>query len=178
MLSFLIYFFIGISLSMDAFSLAFSLSINHLEKNKANKLSLLVGFFHLIMPLLGSKIGFVIQKKEFIKPNLIVELIFILLIIEMLRERKKDTKILSLSNLTILLISFTVSIDSFSVGIALRMQQENVLLASIIFSIISSTITKLGIILGQTISKKKQEKMEIIGIIILVIITIYYYLKG
>ena len=96
----------------------------------------------------------------------------------MLRERKKDTKILSLSNLTILLISFTVSIDSFSVGIALRMQQENVLLASIIFSIISSTITKLGIILGQTISKKKQEKMEIIGIIILVIITIYYYLKG
>lgn len=178
MLSFLIYFFIGISLSMDAFSLAFSLSINHLEKRKANKLSLLVGFFHLIMPLLGSKIGFVIQKKEFIKPNLIVEFIFILLIIEMLRERKKDTKILSLSNLTILLISFTVSIDSFSVGIALRMQQENVLLASIIFSIISSTITKLGIILGQTISKKKQEKMEIIGIIILVIITIYYYLKG
>ena len=163
---------------MDAFSLAFSLSINHLEKRKANKLSLLVGFFHLIMPLLGSKIGFVIQKKEFIKPNLIVEFIFILLIIEMLRERKKDTKILSLSNLTILLISFTVSIDSFSVGIALRMQQENVLLASIIFSIISSTITKLGIILGQTISKKKQEKMEIIGIIILVIITIYYYLKG
>ena len=134
--------------------------------------------FHLIMPLLGSKIGFVIQKKEFIKPNLIVEFLFILLIIEMLRERKKDTKILSLSNLTILLISFTVSIDSFSVGIALRMQQENVLLASIIFSIISSTITKLGIILGQTISKKKQEKMEIIGIIILVIITIYYYLKG
>ena len=66
MLSFLIYFFIGISLSMDAFSLAFSLSINHLEKSKANKLSLLVGFFHLIMPLLGSKIGFVIQKKEFI----------------------------------------------------------------------------------------------------------------
>ena len=178
MLSFLIYFFIGISLSMDAFSLAFSLSINHLEKSKANKLSLLVGFFHLIMPFLGSKIGFVIQKKEFIKPNLIVEFIFILLIIEMLRERKKDTKILSLSNLTILLISFTVSIDSFSVGIALRMQQENVLLASIIFSIISSTITKLGIILGQTISKKKQEKMEIIGIIILVIITIYYYLKG
>ena len=178
MLSFLIYFFIGISLSMDAFSLAFYLSINHLEKSKANKLSLLVGFFHLIMPLLGSKIGFVIQKKEFIKPNLIVEFLFILLIIEMLRERKKDTKILSLSNLTILLISFTVSIDSFSVGIALRMQQENVLLASIIFSIISSTITKLGIILGQTISKKKQEKMEIIGIIILVIITIYYYLKG
>ena len=57
------------------------------------------------------------------------------------------------------------------------MQQENVLLASIIFSVISSTITQLGIILGQTISKQNQEKMEIIGIIILVIITIYYYFK-
>lgn len=177
MLSFLIYFFIGISLSMDAFSLAFSLSINHLEKSQTTKLSLLVGFFHLIMPLLGSKIGFIIQKKEFINPNLIVELIFILLIIEMIRERKKDTKILSLSNLTILLLAFTVSIDSFSVGLALSMQQENVLLASIIFSVISSIITQLGIILGQTISKQNQEKMEIIGIIILVIITIYYYFK-
>ena len=178
MFSPLIYFFIGISLSMDAFSLAFSLSMNHLEKKQTNKMALLVGFFHFIMPLLGSKIGLVIQKNDFMNPNLIVEFIFILLIIEMIRERKKDTKILYLSNLTILILSFTVSIDSFSVGIALSMNQENVLIASIIFSIISSTFTKLGIILGQTVSKKKQEKMEIIGIIILIIITIYYYLKG
>lgn len=178
MSSFLIYFFMGISLSMDAFSLAFSLSMNHIEKNQTIKISCLIGLLHLIMPFLGSKIGFILQKKEFIRPNLIAVFIFLLLIIEMIRERKKETRIISLSKLTILLLSFTVSIDSFSVGIALSMNQENILLASILFSIISSTITKLGFLLGNIVSKNNQEKMEIIGILILIFITIYYYLKG
>ena len=178
MSSFLIYFFMAISLSMDAFSLAFSLSMNHIEKNQTIKISCLVGLFHLIMPFLGSKIGFILQKIEFIRPNLIAVFIFLLLIIEMIRERKKETRIISLSKLTIVLLSFTVSIASFSVGIALSMNQENILLASILFSIISSTITKLGFLLGNIVSKNNQKKIEIIGILILIFVTIYYYLKG
>ena len=46
----LIYFFIALGLSMDAFSLAIAYGTNKISTKKTIALSLCVGFFHYLMP--------------------------------------------------------------------------------------------------------------------------------
>ena len=48
---------IGISLSMDTFSLCLSLGALNSTKNKLYLLPLMVGVLHFFMPLLGNVIG-------------------------------------------------------------------------------------------------------------------------
>ena len=62
----LIYFFIAIGLSMDAFSLAIAYGTNNIEKKKILILSISVGLFHFFMPVLGSLIG---QKINYLNAN-------------------------------------------------------------------------------------------------------------
>lgn len=169
----LIYFFIAFGLSMDAFSLAIIYGTNKIKGPKALLLSLLVGFFHYIMPLLGSTIG---KNISFliVKSNYLISIIFILLAIEMYKSKKEEHNIILTSILSLVLFSITVSIDSFSVGIALGLKQEKLNIAFIIFSIVSSTLTYIGLTLGNYLSKKYGLAAINIGIIILILLAIKY----
>ena len=61
----LIYFFIAVGLSMDAFSLAIAYATNGISMKKTIMLSMSVGLFHYAMPLIGSIVG---KKLDFIVP--------------------------------------------------------------------------------------------------------------
>ena len=65
---------IAISLSMDAFSLALAYGTLNLNKKDIYKLSLTVGVYHFIMPLLGLFLGSIILK-YINNPNIIVFII-------------------------------------------------------------------------------------------------------
>ena len=65
----LIYFFIGISLSIDAFSIAISLSTTNIDNKDLIKLPLMVGLFHFCMPLLGIKLGNLIDRVDRIESD-------------------------------------------------------------------------------------------------------------
>ena len=52
-MSLLIVILVAISLSMDAFSLSLAYGTLDLERKNINLLSLIVGAYHFIMPLLG-----------------------------------------------------------------------------------------------------------------------------
>lgn len=169
----LIYFFIAIGLSMDAFSLSIAYGTNKINKIKIIILSTLVGIFHFIMPLIGSNIG---QKIFFLinKSNYIVSIIFFLLSYEMYRSRN-EKHIEKLSTIiSLILFPLTVSIDSFSVGLALGINNQNSKIAFIIFSVVSALFTFLGLTLGNYLSKKFGNKATYLGIIILVLIAIKY----
>ena len=169
----LIYFFIAIGLSMDAFSLSIAYGTNKINKIKIIILSTLVGIFHFIMPLIGSNIG---QKIFFLinKSNYIVSIIFFLLSYEMYKSRN-EKHVEKLTNIiSLILFSLTVSIDSFSVGLALGINNQNLEVAFIIFSVVSALFTFLGLTLGNYLSKKFGNKATYLGIIILVLIAIKY----
>ena len=132
----LIYFFVGIGLSMDAFSLSLSIGTTSPKKNIIIKTALVVGIFHFFMPILGYSIGNILKDK-IIGINYLTFLIFIFLSIEMYRNRNEEkTNILNI--ITILIIALSVSIDSFTVGIVFGLNNEYIIVSSIIFSIISS----------------------------------------
>lgn len=170
----LIYFVMAIGLSMDAFSLALAYGTTKIPINKKVLLSITVGIFHFFMPKLGALIGTELLLNYIAKANYLVGIIFLILAIEMLLSRKEE-KTGSITNMiSIILFSFTVSIDSFSVGIALSLTTTDINSPCIIFALISTLFTFLGVELGSKIAYKFENKAEYIGIIILLILGIKY----
>lgn len=171
----LIYFFTGIGLSMDAFSLSLSLGTTNPRKKTIIKTSIIVGVFHFIMPILGYFLGYAF-KYRIPNINILTFVLFLILSIEMYKSKNEENNSI-LNNLTILLIAFSVSIDAFTVGIAFGLNNELVLISSTIFSIISLIITYLGLTLGKTLKTKYKKFSTYLGIILLLIVAIKYLLN-
>lgn len=161
---------------MDAFSLALAYGTNKISKNKIIILSLVVGLFHFIMPITGSFIGISLLSKLITKANIIVGIIFIILAIEMLISKDEEKKGTITNIYTCIIFAFTVSIDSFTVGIGLSLTNSNIIIPSLIFSITSFIFTALGLVLGKKLSKTFGKKAIYLGIIILLVLGIKYLL--
>lgn len=170
----LIYFFIAIGLSMDAFSLALAYGTTKINRQKIITLSIFVGIFHFLMPLLGSLISSHLLESLFEKADTLVAGIFFLLAIEMFLSRKETKKGAITNMLSILLFSFTVSIDSFSVGLALGITEKSILISCIIFAITSAIFTLFGLVLGKRLTRKLGIRATYLGIIILILLGLNY----
>ena len=171
----LIYFFTGIGLSMDAFSLSLSLGTTNPTKRNIIKTALTVGLFHFIMPLLGYFIGYAFKYK-IPNINILTFVLFLILSIEMYKS-KDEEKANILNNLTILLIAFSVSIDSFTVGIAFGLNNEYILISSIIFSLTSALFTYTGLVLGKKLKTKYKKLSTYLGIILLLLVALKYLIN-
>ena len=172
----LLFLFIGIGLSMDAFSLAVVYGTNDLEKKKCLILSIIVGIFHFIMPNLGSVLSNKLLTNFATYGNIITGIVFFILGIQMILSLNDEEKTTDLSNyLEIIMFAIAVSIDSFTVGMALSLEKQNIVLGGLIFSLVSSIFTLTGLFLGKYLSKCGKVS-KIIGIIILFIFSIKYLL--
>ena len=158
---------IAITLSLDAFSLA--LAYGTLGKNNNLLLSVIVGIYHFIMPLLGNMIGEELQ--------IIVFIILLIIGIQMILESNKKENIDLTNYKQYFLFGFAVSVDSFSVGTCLNVITNKIYIGSILFSIFSAIFTYFGLILGNKINKHLGKKSTLYGGIFLIIISIIYLLK-
>ena len=164
-------FLIAVSLSMDAFSLALIYGTQGITKKHKILLSLIVGIYHFIMPLIGVAIGTVITKK-------IVGIILSLIAIEMIISsfKEEDKKFL----LTIpgyLLFGLSVSIDSLTTGIGLSLITQKYIFSSLIFAITSLSFTFFGLNIGDRLNKKYGRISTILGGIVLFVLGILYIFK-
>lgn len=174
MYNYLIYFFMGISLSMDAFSIAISIGTTSPKKRIIQKTSIIVGIFHFIMPQIGFQLSKILPIQYIKNTNYITSLILALLAIEMIKDKnKKEIPILN-SMKNILLLAFSVSVDSLTVGFVYGLNNENRFLSSILFMIVSYIFTNLGLNLGKKLKDKYQNIATIIGIILMIMISIKY----
>ena len=168
---------IGIGLSMDAFSLSFSYGTLNINKKDRVILASLVGLFHFFMPILGLFIGNIILKYIIIDLDILLAIIISLIGIEMIISSiKKEDNTMLLSLLSFILFAFSVSIDSFSVGIGLKGINNNYLQVSIIFSLCSFIFTYVGLILGTKLNDLVGRYAKTIGGIILIGLGVYYFL--
>ena len=164
---------------MDAFSLSIVYGTLNLSKKIKNFLSVTVGIFHFIMPLLGSLLGLFIVNHIISNPDILVAIIFTILSIEMLfnikelDEEKKDFKNL----VNAFIFGFSVSIDSFSVGIALGTHNENIYLAGTLFAITSFIFTLVGLNIRKFLTLKFGKIANIIGSILLLILALTYFFE-
>lgn len=166
---------ISISLSMDAFSLALVYGTYNLELRKELLLSLIVGIFHFIMPLIGLFFGSVIMKYFLFNIDLIVGAIFLIIGIEMLNSLKKDEEInVLISFLGFLLFGFSVSIDSLTTGIGLSTLSNNYVGVACLFMIVSAIFTFLGLLLGKVFNNKFGDYATGLGGILMIILALNY----
>lgn len=158
---------IAISLSMDAFSLAISISSTKLNKYSINTYSLIVGLFHFFMPILGHLLKDLIQYIILVPPKVIFVVVIVIIIMGIVLDKEKN---LTGKILNPLVFGFTVSVDSFSLGITLS---KNMLLSScIIFSAFSCMFTFFGFKIGNIFNKNMHKYTKVISISILIMVLI------
>lgn len=165
---------IGISLSMDTFSL--SLTLGTVSENKLIKiLPLFVGIFHFFMPIIGNIIGITLINLLDLASNIILGTVLIVLGINLaIHYFKDETAEINLNIIGILIFALSVSIDSFSVGLGINDITNNYYIASIIFALCSAAFTYLGIIIGKYSSKLIGKYAIILGIFLLLILGIFH----
>ena len=169
-------FLVGVSLSMDTFSLSLCYGTLNLNNKKSILLSIIVGIFHFVMPLIGLTIGNAIINSLIIDGKYLILIILSLIGIDMILEAfKENEKTLLTSFGGILLFAFSVSLDSFSTGLGLNLMTNNIIGTLIIFTITSASFTYLGIKLGKTLSSKFGKISNIIGGIILILLGFYFF---
>ncbi len=167
---------IAISLSMDAFSLALIYGTSGILKKDKLLLSIIVGIYHFIMPLLGLTIGVLIMKMIPFSPKKIVGIIFCLIAIEMIVsgiKRKEEKYLLSIP--AYFIFGLSVSLDSLTTGVGLSAITNKYILSCIIFAITSFSFTILGLNIGSILNIKYGTISTLIGGIILLIMGITFF---
>lgn len=165
-------FFVGIALSMDAFSIALSIGTLNLPKTKLLLLPVITGIMHFIMPMLGVLLGNQLLNIININPKLIVAIIFLYLAVVMYFDKKHENIPKITSFLSVFLFAFSVSIDSFSVGLGLKGLTDNYILSFLTFTVCSFSFTYIGLILGKYSVKILKEKATYLGILILIVLAL------
>jgi manganese efflux pump family protein len=178
MTKFIYILLIGISLSMDAFSLSLSLGSLNPTYRHVFKPALIVGVYHFFMPILGSFLGTKIKPFLFIDSNLILGTILIIISIDLfIHIYQKEEIDFKLDFVGINLFSLGVSLDSFSLGLGLIMENFNIPLCSLIFSLCSFAFTYLGFIIGKYSSEILGNYSKLLGSSLLLILGIIHLLK-
>ena len=169
---------VGISLSMDAFSLALIYGTQNINRNSKIILSVIVGIYHFFMPLLGVYFGNFVTNFLFFELNILVSFIFVIIGIEMIMSSFKNKERIFLSTLIgYFIFGFSVSVDSFTTGIGLSIINSNYLEVSFVFCIVSALFTLFGLILGNKLERYFGKLSTIFGGIILIILGFYYFFK-
>ena len=171
-------FLIGISLSMDTFSVCLSIGTFNISKNKILFLCTIVGIMHFFMPLFGSFLGNKIINFLNINVNFLLGIILLFIGIEMIIELiKKDDKFFELNFFNMFLVSISVSLDSFSTGLGLKAITSDVILSGLIFSLCAASFTFLGLLIGKYSHEKLGIYGNILGIILLLVLGTIHIFK-
>ena len=173
-MNFITIILIGISLSMDAFSLSLLYGSKNISCKKIYKLVSKVGIFHFIMPLLGHFLGNGILILMKISSSILMFLMLTIVGIQMIIDSFKDEK--NINSDGALLFALAVSMDSFSIGLSLGNLVNSLFLAPLVFMIISALSTYIGLKLGVLINKKIGKYATLIGGIFLILIAIVHIL--
>ena len=177
MSSFLTVLLIGISLSMDAFSLSLIYGMQCMNKKQKISLSIIVGIYHFIMPLIGSFLGNILDNINLINIDIIASIILIYIGIDLIISNYKKEERIEINKTGFLIFGLSVSIDSLTVGIGLKAITDSYLLSSVVFSLTSLTFTYLGLVLGNIIGNKIGSYSKLFGGIILIFIAIIMFIK-
>lgn len=162
---------LSFSLSMDSFATSLCKGIefnNNLYKSSITT-SIWFSIFQTIMPILGYYLGNIISMKLFSVAYYISFFILSFLGISMIREKDDVVQLNdSLGFKIMLLLSVSISMDAFSVGISYALLNLNIILSSILNFSITFITTYIGCILGSKIGSKYSSISKTIGGIILI----------
>ena len=159
---------IGLSLSMDAFSISIVTGLKNSDKKNGIITSLFFGLFQFSMPILGFLLGNLLTDR-IINYHTYFSIILLLIIgIMMLTEKNNDIGKYHLSFKELVFLSIATSIDALVIGISFSFLKINIVSSSVIIGIITFVVCYIGYFLGHLFNKKAHQYANYIGGITLI----------
>lgn len=177
---------LGVGLAMDAsaVSMANGFNANCATKKKALLIAFLFGLFQGLMPLIGYFIAHTILFDLISKFAPIVSLVVLSIIggkmfIDGLKKEEDDCNCSTLTFKVLLIQAIATSIDALSVGLVLaNLEPMTAILASVVIAIVTFILSLISVFIGKKFGTILQNKAQLLGGIILVIIGVFLFIKG
>ena len=167
-------FFIAIGLSMDAFAVSIckGLSLKKIELKNSLIVGFYFGLFQTIMPLIGYFLGSSLRNFIISIDHWIVFVLLGFIGLNMIMEDDNNSKKISNQGLdfkTMIVLAIATSIDALAVGVTFAFFKVNIILAILIIGIITFILSLIGVKIGNKFGDRFQNKAELLGGIILII---------
>lgn len=154
------------ALGMDAFSLGIGIGMKGVRLQEVVRISAVIAFFHILMPLLGiftgEYLGMLLgQVAEYVSGGLLI-LLGIHMIVSSVRGGGMQV-VNTRTFLGMILFAMSVSVDSFSVGVSLGMFHSNLVLTVLAFGFFGGLMSVMGLLLGRRVSHSLGDYGEAVG---------------
>ncbi|NEW08916.1 manganese efflux pump [Paenibacillus sp. SYP-B3998] len=169
----------AIALGLDAFSLGIGIGMKGIRLFDILKISLVIGIFHVLMPLMGMFMGQYVSSLLGNVATTAGGCLLILLGSHMVYSSIRGEGMVSFDHRTVLgltVFSLSVSIDSFSVGVSLGMFATDIVLTVLIFGVFGGLLSIIGLLVGRRVSGWIGEYGEAFGGLILLAFGIKFLL--
>ena len=182
-MSFVEILFIGIGLSMDAFSVSIGkgLTTKRFSWRMALTCGLWFGFFQALMPLIGYFLGAQFEQYITAVDHWIAFGLLFLIGVNMIREafsgkEESDASVISReerpkqSIKTMFLLAIATSIDALAVGVSFACIQVKIWSSVLIIGLTTFAFSVAGVKIGNVFGSKFEKSAGILGGIILILI--------
>jgi putative Mn2+ efflux pump MntP len=170
--------FIAFGLAMDAFavSIANGITIKQQRMNHALKLGFSFGSFQAFMPLIGWLAGLSLRDliagvDHWIAFGLL-SLIGCKMIYESTKIQSGEKEADSLSLFVLFMLSVATSIDALAVGVSFAFLKISIITPIIVIGFVTFLLSFLGVFIGNKVGHFFENKIEILGGLILIAIGI------
>ena len=166
---------IGIGLAMDAFAVSICKGLSMKKMNWKNVviIALYFGVFQALMPLIGYFLGMTFESIVTTFDHWVAFSLLTLIGGGMIKESfddEDDKKNDKVDFKTMVVLAIATSIDALAIGITFAFFDVNIVLAVSIIGIITFIISVLGVKIGNRFGDKYQNKAQLMGGIILVLL--------
>ncbi len=165
-------FLIGLSLSMDAFTVSVCKGIKKTNIKTGIITAFFFSTFQFIMPITGFYIGHILSDKVINYHSYFSSILLIIIGILMIKDEEINHLDNHLNWKELLLLSIATSIDALVIGISFSFININIFTSSIIIGLTTFITCSIGYYLGNLLNKKCHQYANIIGGIILIILGI------
>ncbi|MCP8967935.1 manganese efflux pump MntP [Ectobacillus ponti] len=160
----------AIALGLDAFSVSLGMGMIPMRLRQMFYIGIVIGVFHVLMPLAGMMIGKLLSEKFGSIATVAGGLLLIGLGLHIIYSTlfgEEESKVMPVG-FGLLVFAFSVSVDSFSVGLSLGIYGARTWVTILIFGFVSMVMTWTGLLLGRHAQKMLGTYGEVLGGSILV----------
>ncbi|PTX62502.1 putative Mn2+ efflux pump MntP [Melghirimyces profundicolus] len=163
---------IAVALGTDAFSLGIGIGMRGVLVREALKISGMIGFFHVMLPLLGITVGrylgSLVENIAVITGGGLLCFLGLNMIYQAFRSGKEVRVFHTATPLGIVVFSLGVSLDSLSAGLSLGLFEADAILAVLLFGTVGGLMACTGLLLGRNVGSWIGDYGEAVGGIILI----------
>lgn len=162
-------FIMATALGMDAFSVALGMGMLGLRLLHIFKIGMIIGLFHMVMPMGGIALGkFLSLHFNMVATFVGGALLFFIGVHMVISAFSQSEKQLMPFGVGLLLFAFSVSIDSFSVGLSLGMLGAKTIATVFMIGIVSMALSWTGLMIGRRFQRYIGSYGELLGGFILI----------